>query len=117
MGRNARDYVLNIYTRKMLRESFYRNCQQAMEVPKQILDFRKYMGDTPAEWFLSCLGENAPLLRLLINNRQQAKDMRSIFRHISPLLKQPNKSSIPHYQKEFPNDPILIAWQKMISEG
>lgn len=116
LGKSAREYVLYKYTSKKFLDSFYINCEITMQKPKQILNFKRHMGKTPAEWFLSCLGNDYQLFKMsfIAGAYSQTEELQKLILLCSPLLKQSNKSSVLHYQREFPEDPILQIWGEII---
>ncbi|WP_237699147.1 glycosyltransferase family 4 protein [Caldicellulosiruptor kronotskyensis] len=118
MGERAREYVLKKYTSKSFVESFISNCESAMNEPKKFVNFRKHLGKTPAEWFMSCLGKDYEAFKISyeagIGN--QTEEIKRLIKSTSPLLKQKNKSSVFHYKREFPNDDYLALWTKILGE-
>ncbi|WP_271629573.1 glycosyltransferase family 4 protein [Caldicellulosiruptor sp. DIB 104C] len=118
MGERAREYVLKKYTFRGFVESFFNNCELAMNEPKKFVNFRKHLGKTPAEWFMSCLGKDYEAFKISyeagINN--QTEEIKRLIKSTSPLLKQKNKSSVFHYKREFPNDDYLALWTKILGE-
>ncbi|WP_232035678.1 glycosyltransferase family 4 protein [Methylomusa anaerophila] len=119
LGKNAREHVLSKFTLKKLSDSFYRNCEIAMQQPKQILNFRKHMGNSPAEWFISCLGKDCQSFKISMEAEifNQTENIKKLILSTSPLLKQSNKSSVFHYQREYPGDAMLKTWAEIIGEG
>lgn len=119
MGIKARDYVIKEYSRKSIFESFYSNIEIVMKQSKKKVCFRDIMGSTPAEWFISCLGQDADRFgkSFLAGPDGQTPDIGKSILNCSPLLKGENKASVFHYAREFPEDPMLKLWAKTIREG
>lgn len=118
IGKNARNFIIKKYTLKNFSNSFYKNCEIVMNYNKKIVNLRKIIGGTPAEWFLSCLGKDYRVFKesFDMGYNNQTQDIKNRFFSISPLLKQFNKSSVFHYQREFKNDIMLNTWAKIINE-
>ncbi|ADQ06812.1 glycosyl transferase group 1 [Caldicellulosiruptor hydrothermalis 108] len=118
MGKKAQEYVLKKYTAKNFVESFIKNCELTMEESKKLVNFKKYLGNTPAEWFMSCLGKDYEAFKISyetgLNN--QTEEIKKLIKSTSPSLKQKNKSSVIHYRREFPNDVYLNLWAKIMEE-
>ncbi|KMT22637.1 glycosyltransferase family 4 protein [Clostridium cylindrosporum] len=112
VGESAREYVIKKHTLKKFLDSFYENCEIAMNCSKKIINFKKIIGETPAEWFLSCLGKDYDLFKqsFALGYNNQTQNIKKAFSSISPLLKQQNKSSLFHYQREFKDDTMLNVW-------
>lgn len=119
IGKNAREYVLKKYTLNKFIDSFYENCEAAMNYAKNKMDFKKYLGETPAEWLISCLGKDAKAFQVSFEKgvKCQGHDIKQIILSASPLLKQENKSSVIQYQREFPSDAMLNLWTNIMKEG
>lgn len=119
IGMKAREHVLGRYNRQKLLQTFYSGIENAMKLPKKRVCFKKIMGVTPAEWFVSGLGQDAFRFKksLLAGIRGQTSDITDLIKNCSPILKAQNKSSIFHYAREFPEDAMLHAWANMIKEA
>lgn len=118
MGKNAREYVINKYNLKNFLGAFYQNCEAAMEEPEKEINFKNIVGNTPAQWFTSCLGNHKQAFQASLNAGvdNQTEKMKIDILNCSPLLKGKNKASVLHYSKEFPQDPALKIWAEMIQE-
>lgn len=118
IGKNAREYVLNKYTSPKLLDSLYENCDLVMELPKKIINFNKYLGQTPAEWFMSCLGKDKNIFKTSfdLGIRNQTEEVTHKFSKTSYLLRQPNKSSAFHYRREFPEDLMIDYWSRVMEK-
>lgn len=118
LGKNARIHVLDKYTLKRLLNCFNDNCETAMIMPKKIMNFRKYLGNSPAEWFVSCLGKDRiTFQKSLKNGMNNTKNcIEDEILKTSELLKKTNKSSAFHYNREFPNDRMLAYWCDIFSK-
>jgi len=118
IGKNARDYVMNKYLKENILDAFCNNCELAMKEDKKIINIKGLMGSTPAQWFLSCLGKDKGIFLKSYRvgaDSEAAKIHRGIL-NCSPLMKRKNKSSILHYEKEFPEDPMLRIWANIVRE-
>lgn len=107
IGKNAREYVMEKFTSEKTLKKLYKICQEVVEEPSKIFDFKQIIGNTPAEWFLSGVGNN---LKYFIDN-----DKYDIF-ECSELLRLENKGSVFHYARLF-NDKRLISWANTIRRG
>lgn len=118
IGRNARKFVIEKYAFDKILNQFIENCDLVMCDIKKIVNFRQFLGNTPAEWFISCLGEQKTIFyRSYLNIRNDQKVvMDNEILQCSPLLKLERKSSVLHYAEEFPEDPILAKWASTIKE-
>lgn len=118
MGKNARKYVINKYMYKNILEAFFVNCEAALSEPKRVMQFKGIMGSTPAEWFVSCLGKDKALFEISMRAGigYQTEDIKNGILKCSPLLKGRRKSSILHYESEFPDDLMLRLWADIIRE-
>lgn len=118
MGMQAREFVMQKYSNKILIQAFYSAIEAVMEQPKKKMYFKDVMGHTPAEWFLSCLGQDKNKFRksFLAGTDGQTDEIKKSILDCSPLLKGNNKSSVFHYAKEFPNDQMLKIWASIIRE-
>lgn len=94
IGKNARKYVVNKYNSNSIQNELYENCVEIMEQPKRIFNFKHIVGNSPEKWFLSGTGKDRKILEDIIENR--SNDL-----NFSPLLKQSNKGSVFHYEREF----------------
>lgn len=115
IGKQARDYVKKTYTKRIFMDSFYDNCEIALYETKKSFSFKQVLGDSPNEWFISCLGKDKLYFedtKSYMDN--EAPEIDRMHAAISPLLSQTNKSSVMHYQREFPDDEIILAWSKML---
>ena len=97
MGKSAREYVINKYTSTSIENKLYDNCLEVMEDKKKIFDFKYIIGNKADEWFLSGTGKDRKILNDIMEN--ESKDL-----NFSPLLKQKNKGSVFHYEREFPDN-------------
>lgn len=116
IGKNAREYVLNRYSFTRVRDAFYENMELVISEPKQYACFSDIIGQTPAEWFMSCLGTQKDLFyRSYLSfsaGKPEGSDTEIL--RCSPLLKMKKKSSVLHYADEFRNDPVLKKWADVI---
>lgn len=84
--------------------------QRLMLEEKKSFDFSSVFGNTPHEWFLSCMGK---YLKYFTANSD--KDMRPA-RLLHPVLYEQSKSSAFQFFKYFPNDKALEHWANMLQE-
>lgn len=119
IGRNARAHVLKSYKFDVILDDFHSNCELAMKEPKRVMDFRSRVGDSPAEWFVSCLGKDGQAFRAssAAGVHGQTEEIKASLLQTSPLLRGRNKGSLFHYLKEFPWDPLLRLWADMLKNG
>lgn len=119
MGVKARDYVMKEYKKSKILQSFYSNIDFLMKQSKKRVCFKDTMGSTPAEWFISCLGQDTYRFArsFLAGVDGQTPEIKKSILNCSPLLKGQNKSSVFHYAREFPGDPMLKIWANIIKEA
>ncbi|GBF33439.1 glycosyl transferase group 1 [Desulfocucumis palustris] len=119
MGISARDYVLGKYSKSKILQSFYAGVEIVMKQPKKRICFKDIMGKTPAQWFASCLGREGHRFArsLLAGVDGQTPEIKRLILNCSPLLKGENKSSVFHYAREFPGDPMLRTWADILRES
>lgn len=80
-----------------------------LAMPKRPRDFRPLFGEAPADWFRSCLGDEAWRFR-----DDGGVDLSGEPPHC---LFERSKGSVFHYQRTFPGDGRLAAWVKaMVSD-
>lgn len=115
MGKRARDFVAKKHTAKNFLDSFYKNCEIAMNESKRSMNFKPFLGGTPADWFVSCLGKDKIHFKMsLENSGSMNEDIKNLIMASSPLLAQANKSSVMHYQREFPDNDMLCLWSNIL---
>jgi glycosyltransferase involved in cell wall biosynthesis len=102
LGLCARNTVLERYDIRTNRRRFYETCKRAFSYPKRIHRFDDFFKGGPADWFLSCVGEERACFE---ENRPQ--DAGAIFR-------EPTKGSPIHYHAYFPQDKRLSNWAKIL---
>lgn len=85
-----------------------RHYQSIRHEAKRRLDFRLIFGNTPAEWFRACQGVEAWRF-----GNDGTVNLNGQLPHV---LLERNKGSIFHYQRAFPDDPLLSQWAQGLSE-
>lgn len=76
--------------------------------PLRGFDFSAVYGDGPFAWFVAGLGRYAPLFA------DGAEASQRSARLALPFLYEPNKSSVFHYQRYFPEDAALTHWAQVL---
>jgi L-malate glycosyltransferase len=74
----------------------------------QEVNFGDIFGRSPAEWFMSCLGNYAAFF-----SDRSGLDQRAV-RLSHPVLYERSKSSAFHFLRYYPDDPQLITWASML---
>jgi hypothetical protein len=80
-----------------------------MKSEKKTLDFSAAFGQTPADMFLSCLGDYAACFAQGDQPEARAR------RRALPFLYEQSKSSVFHFRDYFPEDARLAAWEALLS--
>lgn len=75
---------------------------------KRNFDFGEIFGNSPVEWFASCLGKYAPLFA--DSSGLEFRDQRLLH----PVLYERSKSSVFHFLRYFHSDPQLKQWASML---
>ncbi|MDX2095220.1 MAG: glycosyltransferase family 4 protein [Alphaproteobacteria bacterium] len=70
--------------------------------------FASVWGDTPFAWFTAGLGKYAALFA------PGAEENQRVARQQLPFLYEPNKSSVFHFQRQFPKDALLKHWADIL---
>lgn len=117
LGSNARKYVIENYALKNTVYNLRKNYNLAMKNDKKLVSFKLVLGDTPAEWFLSCLGEESKIFKKSMNIDSMKEDefMKvngQIITTISnsEILQGNKKSSLFHFLEYFHEDNWLRYW-------
>ncbi|MDX8551887.1 glycosyltransferase family 4 protein [Methanospirillum sp. J.3.6.1-F.2.7.3] len=77
--------------------------------PKHLIDGSGIFGNTPFEWFSSCLGECKTFF-------QHENSETHRFERLSvPILYEKSKASVFQYQSYFPDDPELLYWKEVLT--
>jgi glycosyltransferase involved in cell wall biosynthesis len=82
--------------------------QMIASQPVRSFDFSAVYGDSPFAWFVAGFGRYAPLFA------DGAEESKRAARLALPFLYEPNKSSVFHYQRYFPEDASLTHWAKVL---
>lgn len=83
--------------------------QALMTTEKKKYNFSKAFGENPADWFRSCLGEEAHRFR---------DDGTIDSTHPLPqMLREQTKGSVFHFARTFPNDHLLSLWAKALRKA
>jgi len=85
-------------------ERLARHYWDLMTESKRLYDFRPIFGDTPADWFRSCQGQEAWRFR-----DDGGVDLQGEPPHV---LFERTKGSVFHYHRTFRADPRLASWAK-----
>ncbi|WP_132081782.1 glycosyltransferase family 4 protein [Anaerospora hongkongensis] len=102
MGEAACRDVLQRFSVETNRQRFLERCSRIMHQPKRVHRFGDFFGDTPADWFLSCVGDDRTCFL-----EERAGDAGLIFY-------EPTKGSPHHYHTYFPEDRQLALWAKQL---
>lgn len=87
--------------------------QRVMQTPKREINLAKVTGDSPAQWFLSCAGRYAACFS---HDATEPKTTTPPMTY--PLfMYERTKSSVFHFLKYFPDDPLLQRWAKQLKEA
>ena len=83
--------------------------RRLMREEKKSFDFSSVFGNTPHEWFLSCIGKYLKYFTV-----DSDKDLR-VARLLHPVLYEQSKSSAFQFFKYFPYDKTLERWANMLT--
>ncbi|OGV49403.1 MAG: hypothetical protein A2X49_00570 [Lentisphaerae bacterium GWF2_52_8] len=116
MGERARRHVLETYSLYKVGSMFESAVEKTMKTPKKRTEFRSFMGETPAEWFISCLGRDKERFQRSFEAglTGQTPEIRENLLSCSPLMKMEKKASAIQYAELFPDDPMLAFWGKLL---
>ncbi|HIG0354953.1 TPA: glycosyltransferase family 4 protein [Clostridium sporogenes] len=124
IGVNARKYVIDNLGIKNTIYNLNKNYDLTMKDDKKIISFKSVLGDTPAEWFLSCFGKKSKAFKesMDINSitKEQSKSIQQeILKILSnvKILKENNKSSLFHFARYFPEDKWLKYWKDLFEKA
>ena len=102
LGYFAKKDVLERFNTHDNRNRFKDSCNRLMAQPKRTHVFRDFFGETPADWFLSCVNQDKDCF---LENR--AQDAGIVF-------KEKTKGTPAHYHNYFPEDSLLTRWKESI---
>jgi len=94
------------HTEKQLNDHYL----SVMECQKMDFEFGPIFGNSPAEWFASCLGS----YRSFFAEGGGTELRKRRLQH--PVLYEKSKSSVFHYHQYFPDDPMLAHWVTMLED-
>lgn len=119
IGRNAREYVLEEYSMAKKNSRITRAYEEVMSMPKELFEFQTVFGETPYQWFLSCLGNDQALfLRVIeemqLNRMQVSAENIDRVQNCRYILREKSKSSIHQFAEYFPEDRYLQQLKSMI---
>ncbi|HHY26793.1 MAG TPA: glycosyltransferase family 4 protein [Desulfitobacterium dehalogenans] len=104
MGEAARRDVLRRFSIEQNRKRFLGQCSRIIRRPKKVHRFADFFGNTPADWFLSCVDSDRDCFL-----EDRAEDSGLIFHELT-------KGSPRHYHAYFPEDRRLALWEKQLGE-
>ncbi|QGG48895.1 glycosyl transferases group 1 family protein [Heliorestis convoluta] len=83
---------------------------------KRDFDFCTVFGKNPADWFLSCLGDERSFFYWLenINEATEKNEVQRRWLLTSDILKEKNKSSLFHFYRYYPKDSRLSKWVQLL---
>lgn len=102
LGTRAREDVLKRFAVTDNRKRFLAVCRRAVAGEKRVQRFDDFFGREPADWFLSCVGEDRACFE-----ENRAQDAGRIFR-------ERTKGSARHYHEYFPEDERLVRWVRQL---
>lgn len=108
MSENARAEAARRFSPASLGKAMAQQYQQVLTDDKRTANFRSILGDTPADWFLSCQAAGRDFAGQL---PALARD--TLARHG---LHETSKGSLRHFLNRFPDDPQLREWQRLCAE-
>ncbi len=85
-------------------ENLQAQYEKIRKQPPGNFDFKKIFGESPFDWFMSGLGDYAPLFS------PGAEDSARKERRLLPFLYENSKSSLAHFLRYFPEDAKLRYW-------
>lgn len=119
IGKNARDYVIREFSLNNTINSLSKNYKSIMLSEKKVFSFKSILGNTPSEWFLSCLGDERLMFENSIKfmksgNEKEIIKVEQEILNCKQILKEKNKSSVFQFQRYFQNDNILSHWKDIL---
>lgn len=120
LGRNAQQYVKKEFSMKKNCDTLHEALDQVMAMAPRSCEFVSLFGSQPYQWFLSCLGADAPVFEKsittsLMNNPAQRKEIEQAIKNCRPVLREKSKSSILHFARYFTDDEILQYWKGLVN--
>lgn len=109
MGERARAATERRFAPRAMGEAMAAQYRMLLADDRRAVDFRRILGDTPADWFLSCHESGREFERSLSGLRRDA-----FARHS---LHEPSKGSLRQFASRFPDDARLQAWAGLSAEG
>lgn len=106
LSRQASQDVRKRFALEHTADCLLRHYQAVMTESKRELDFRPVFGDSPADWFRSCMGEEAYRFR-----DDGSVNLEGELPHV---LFERCKGSVFHYHRQFPGDLRLASWAKIL---
>jgi len=118
IGNNAREYVKKKFAFGKNVDLLRGELEKVLRTRKKTFEFSRIFGAAPAQWFLSCLGEEARTFAASISRKRpsvaERKELEARIRACSPILRQKTKSSIIHFAETFPEDKELQYWKGLL---
>lgn len=118
LGCGARAHVLERYDVGENTVRFRDACVQAMATPSREHDF-SFLGPTPWDWFLFCLGEKERRLmqeaKVLLDNSSFVQ-LQQVLQNCPPILREKRKSSLRHFAAVYPQDQTLQALRQQMEQ-
>lgn len=98
ISKNASEYVRTSYSKQKMAHDMVSQYIHIVEVNKSIIDFRKFLGSSPLEWFLLCQRKRSEVV----------SDLEKRFAEYAK--KDTTKGSINHFMRYFPDDEELVYY-------
>ena len=118
VGDNAREFVMENYTFEKNMCDLHGQLMKISHLNKRVIDFKRFCGESPYQWFMNFLGEDRQFFEGSIDNSEinRKSFYEEIIKRSSPILREKNKSSIRHFSECFPEDEILKYWNNLICQ-
>lgn len=118
LGRGGRAYVIKQYSAAENTGRFRAACLGAVEAAQRKHDF-SFLGDSPWDWFLYCLG--GPDRQLMEQARALSAQGRTgeagaLLRQCAPILREERKSSLRHFAAVYPEDGTLRELKQLMEQ-
>lgn len=119
LGRGAREHVLRRYRTPENAARFRDACAQALCSSSRSHDF-SFLGDSPWEWFLFCLGPRERSLmeeaKVLLEHGGSSARIGQLLKNCPPILREERKSSLRHFATTYPQDETLQQLKRYMEQ-
>lgn len=100
IGKKARQYIVETYSEERNFHCFYDVCIAALQKEKSIHDLVSVLGTEPVGWFLKFADRDGFVFKKYLE--APSSENRNNVKNCKPIFRERAKSSIFHYEQEFP---------------